>query len=204
MRFARVFECGPQARLSRRVVVPSRDEGIADEDHLGQGDAQEVAPLPDAVCLVDPRLGHVDRCRAAHANRELREGAVKDRLDRRPLGEVGVPPLLLSQGSLLAQGRQRDLASPVLDDLSPDLGGPGARQLEGPPKRADDPPLLVRREVLGVDPRPVPRVPEELRPARRQQEQVGQSCVVGQRGEQLLLELRPASSGDHGNLDEAE
>src|ERR1019366_7388790 len=82
---------------------------------------QVVAQLLDAVGLVDAGLGDVDRRRAAHANGEVGQQWLQDRRDPLALGEIGVPALLGAQRRLLAQHREGDLATAILNRLAPDL-----------------------------------------------------------------------------------
>src|SRR5882757_2358928 len=89
--------------LLGRVVVPAGEQGIADEHHLLNGHAEDVAELVDSVGLVDAALGDVDRGRATQPHLELGDEFVEDRLHRGPLGEVRVPAHLGLQRSLLSQ-----------------------------------------------------------------------------------------------------
>ena len=61
LRFMRVAHSdGLGARLLRGIVVSAGEDRIANEDHVGDGDAKGLVQLPDAIGLVDPRPGDVD------------------------------------------------------------------------------------------------------------------------------------------------
>ena len=62
-------------------------------------------------------LGHVNGCRAAQAHGKLRNKLIKECFDLFPLGEIRVPFLLFFERSLLSQGGESDLATPVFDEL---------------------------------------------------------------------------------------
>src|SRR5664280_2273011 len=139
------------ARFLGRVVVATDEQSIADEDHLLEREAEDVSQLPNAVGLVDAGFGHIDRGGAAHSDRELRKQPVEDRLDLLSLGIVRVPLVLLVEGRRLPQRRERDLASPIFDLLSPELLGFVAGLQDRLLERTLDPGLFVRGEVLGID-----------------------------------------------------
>src|SRR5205809_801255 len=47
-----------------RIVVPTREQGIADEQHLVNGTAEGLAELLDPVGLIDAALGDINGRRA--------------------------------------------------------------------------------------------------------------------------------------------
>ncbi len=51
----RAHSDGLRARLLCRIVVSAWKDRIANEDHVGDGDAEGFVELPDAMGLVDPR-----------------------------------------------------------------------------------------------------------------------------------------------------
>jgi len=58
---------GHDARLLRRIVISSREEGVADEKHIAYGEAKDLFEFLHAIGLVNARLGDVDRGRAAQS-----------------------------------------------------------------------------------------------------------------------------------------
>jgi hypothetical protein len=76
------------------IVIPAREERIADVNHLLRRNVQEVSQLGDSVCLIDARLGDIDRCRAPDANGKFGNIVVKNRFDLLPLGVIRIPFIL--------------------------------------------------------------------------------------------------------------
>src|ERR1700688_4610332 len=54
-------------------VIPSREQGITNENHISQGNPEEVSKLSDSVGFVDPRFGDINGCRATDSNRKPRD-----------------------------------------------------------------------------------------------------------------------------------
>src|ERR1035437_6061657 len=114
---------GDDARFFSRVVVATDEQGIADQDHLLERQAEDVSQLSDSVRLVDAGFGHIDGRGAAHSDGEPGKQGVEDRLDLLTLRVVGVPLFLLLQGSLLPQRGERDLAPSIFNLLAPESLG---------------------------------------------------------------------------------
>ena len=58
LRFMRVAHSdGLGARLLRGIVVSAGKDCVANKDHVGDGDAERLIELPDAIGLVDPGAG---------------------------------------------------------------------------------------------------------------------------------------------------
>ena len=85
-----------------RIVVPAREQGIPDIDHVLNCNAKDVAELSNPVGFVDAGLGDVNGCRAAQSHGKLRDKLIEECLDLLPLGEVGVPCFLCIERSLLS------------------------------------------------------------------------------------------------------
>jgi hypothetical protein len=51
-----------------RKVIPSREQGITNENHVLQGDFEKVSKLLDSVGFVDARFGDINGCRATDSD----------------------------------------------------------------------------------------------------------------------------------------
>src|SRR6185312_10274929 len=112
---------GLRACFFGRIIVPTGEHSVSDEDHLSNRYMKDIPELSDSVGLIDPMLRDIDRGRTAQAHGKLGDERIKDRLDLLSLRKLRIPLLLFVNRSLLAQGGERDLASSVLNNLAPDF-----------------------------------------------------------------------------------
>jgi hypothetical protein len=194
-----------QPELLCGIVVAAGEDGIPNEHHLLERDAAGLAEPLQPVRLVHPLLRDVDRRRAAHVDRELRQPLVQIRLDHLAFRKLWVPLLLLRDGRLLAKRREGDLAAAVLDPLSPSLLRLEPRRLQRSVKRLEDLLPLGLAEKLRVRPLPLAG-PErvQLRPRRRHEPQPRQVRARRQPTRHLLLKLRPVAARDDRNVGHAQ
>src|SRR5271168_890861 len=97
------------------IIIPSWKQGVPDEDHLFQGDAEDVSQLSYAVSLVDAGFRDIDGSRPAHAHREFGQQDVEERFDLLAFGVVGVPLALLIQGGVLTESGISNLAASIFE-----------------------------------------------------------------------------------------
>lgn len=83
-------------------IVASRVERVAEEEHVGLGDAGELGKAFHAVGLVDARAGDVDGGSTTNANGNVREDGLEVLLDQATLLLLGIPCLFGNKGGLLA------------------------------------------------------------------------------------------------------
>src|SRR6185437_10868885 len=95
---------GLRACFFGRIIVPTGEHRIPDEDHLINRYMKDIPELSDSVRLIDPMLRDIDRGRAAQAHGKLEDERIKERLYFLSLRKLRIPLLLFVNRSLLAQG----------------------------------------------------------------------------------------------------
>src|ERR1700722_11176111 len=85
-----------------RIVVPAREQCVANEKPFLYSSAENVSQLPYSVTFVDAMLGDINGCRTAHLNGKPGNQRIENLLDLLSLAEIRVPFAFLLERRLLA------------------------------------------------------------------------------------------------------